>query len=116
MSEQNGSCFVISPIGAEDSETRRRSDQLYDYIITPVVDVLGFNPTRADKISESGDITVQIIDHLIKDDLVIADLSEHNPNVFYELAIRHVTNKPVILLMVVVLPAPLGPIKPTICP
>lgn len=99
MSEQSRSCFVISPIGADGSDTRRRSDHLFDYIITPAVDNLGFSPTRADKISESGDITVQIIDRLINDDLVIADLSERNPNVFYELAIRHVTNRPVILLI-----------------
>jgi len=44
-------------------------------------------------------ITTKIIDHIINAKLVIADLSGHNPNVFYELALRHATNKPVIQLL-----------------
>ena len=41
-------------------------------------------------------ITSQVIDHLLNDDLVIADLTYKNPNVSYELAIRHSVEKPVI--------------------
>lgn len=54
---------------------------------------------RADKLAEPGMITNQIIDRVTGSDLVIADLSERNPNVFYELAIRHVTRKPYIHLI-----------------
>ena len=90
-------CFVISPIGNKGSAIRTRSDDVLNYIISPVLETLGFAPPiRSDLIEEPGIITDQIVGHLIKDDLVIADLTEHNANVFYELAVRHMTKKPVI--------------------
>jgi len=90
-------CFVICPIGKENSKERQWSDDVLECIISPVVEKLGYNtPIRADRINESGIITRQIIELLIDSDLVIADLSWRNPNVFYELAIRHVTKKPCI--------------------
>lgn len=54
---------------------------------------------RADQISKSGLITTQIINQIIECPLVIADLTGANPNVFYELAIRHATGKPYIQLI-----------------
>ena len=51
---------------------------------------------RADKISTPGLITSQVIDHLVRAPLVIADLSFGNPNVFYELALRHASRKPTV--------------------
>lgn len=92
-------CFVISPIGDEGTDTRNRSDLLFNHIIRPVVEPRGYQPIRADMISEPGIITNQIINHLVNDELVIADLSDHNANVFYELAIRHAVRKPVIQII-----------------
>jgi len=92
-------CFVISPIGEEGSETRERSGKILNHIIKPVVKKIGYNPVRADEISEPGIITSQIIQHLIDDDLVIADLTGHNPNVFYELAVRHAIRQPVVQII-----------------
>ena len=89
-------CFVICPIGSPDSETRRRSDDLLDFIIQPVLKDLNVEVKRADLIGAPGDITVQIITELNKSDLIIADLTDKNPNVFYELAICHALKKPVI--------------------
>lgn len=54
---------------------------------------------RADKISEPGIITHQILQHIVDAPLVIADLTERNPNVFYELALRHAIRKPLIQLI-----------------
>jgi hypothetical protein len=51
---------------------------------------------RADKIMQPGMITKRVLEYLLKSRLVVADLSYHNPNVFYELAVRHATGKPVI--------------------
>jgi flagellar biosynthesis GTPase FlhF len=91
--------FVISPIGKPDSPERRRSNQILRYIIKPVVTELGYEAIRADDITSPGIITTQIIDHIIKDPLVIADLTDHNPNVMYELSLRHAIRKPVVQLI-----------------
>lgn len=102
MAEKNKkkTCFVIGPIGQPDSPTRIWADSLLKYIIIPVVSDCGYaEPLRADQISQPGLITMQIIKHLINDDLVIADLTEQNANVYYELAVRHVSRKPFIQLM-----------------
>lgn len=89
-------CFIISAIGPTDSEIRNQANITFDRIILPVAQKHGYLPIRADHISKPGMITQQIINFLIDSPLVIADLTWHNPNVFYELAIRHVTQKAVI--------------------
>ena len=100
MAEKGGKtkkkCFVISPIGEEGSEMRERSDKVLEHIIKPPVEECGYECMRADEISEPGIITSQIIQHLIDDDLVVADLTGRNPNVYYELAVRHVVRKPIV--------------------
>lgn len=92
-------CFVIAPIGESDSDTRKRSDQVLKHVIIPAVASLGYEAVRADQIEKPGIITSQVIQHIITDSLVIADLTEYNPNVFYELAIRHALRKPFIHLI-----------------
>ena len=92
-------CFVISPIGEDGSEERRRADKVLRYLISPPVRDSGYEPVRADMISEPGIITSQIIEHILESSIVIADMTGHNPNVFYELAIRQTIDKPVLLLM-----------------
>lgn len=92
-------CFVISPIGEATSEVRKRSDDVLRYIITPALAPLGYRVTRADEIDESGNIASQIIANIIQADLVVADLTQHNPNVFYELAVRHAVSSPYIQII-----------------
>jgi hypothetical protein len=87
-------CFVIAPIGKDGSETRKRSDKVLRHIIRPVARNLGLVAVRADEIAASGVITNQVIQKLIDSDIVVADLTENNPNVFYELAIRHALRRP----------------------
>jgi len=92
-------CFVIGPIGEEGTQTRRRADLVLKHIISPPVTECGYKPIRADRISEIGIITTQIIQHIAGDPMVVADLTERNPNVFYELALRHALQLPVIQIM-----------------
>lgn len=104
--EKEKLCFVIAPIGDEGSEIRHRSDQVLKHIITPAANECGYETVRADKISEPGMITSQVIQHLIEDTLVIADLTGRNPNVFYELAIRHAIKKSIVQIIQIGEPIP----------
>ena len=92
-------CFVICPIGSANSTERTRSDQLLKHIIEPVCSQAGYLALRADQFPDPGLITNQIIEQLVNADLVIADLTDRNPNVFYELGIRHCTGKPFIQII-----------------
>ncbi len=91
-------CFVVSPIGADGSPTRRRSDQVLKYVVEDVVARLGYSVVRADRIADAGRIDSQLLEHVVSADLVVADLSGANPNVFYELAVRHALAKPFVQL------------------
>ena len=80
-------CFYISPIGEEASERRQHADLFLGSIVEPALEEFNLKVVRADKIGKPGMITSQIIEHILKSRLVIADLSYHNPNVFYELCL-----------------------------
>lgn len=92
-------CFYITPIGSDDSEERRHSDLFLSSIVEPALEDFGLKVVRADKISNPGMITSQVIEYIHKSKLVIADLSFNNPNVFYELSFRHSFNSPTIHLI-----------------
>ncbi len=92
-------CFVICPIGEPNSETRIRSDKVLKHIIEAAAKDNGLVAVRSDLISAPGIITSQIIRHILNDRMVVADLSDHNANVFYELALRHAFRKPLVQLI-----------------
>lgn len=92
-------CFIVAPIGPVDSDTRKRSDQVFEYLLQPILEGLGYEAIRADMITHPGIITSQIIEHLVSDEMVIADLTGSNANVLYELAVRHTIRKPFIQIM-----------------
>lgn len=92
-------CFVIAPIGEDGSETRERSNTVFEEVIKDVAQDYGYDCKRADHIDEPGIITNQVIGHIVESELVVADLTNKNPNVFYELAVRHAHEKPVIQIL-----------------
>ena len=95
MGKENKTCFIIGPIGDPKSEIREWADKILKYVIAPALKKCGYeNPLRADQIAKSGMITFEIFQHLLFDDLVIADLTNRNANVYYELGIRHAARKP----------------------
>lgn len=87
---------MVSPIGDEGTEIRKRADQLFKYIISPVCEECDFKAVRVDQINKADSITQTIIDYLMKSDLVIADMTGHNPNAFYEMGYRASTGKPMV--------------------
>jgi hypothetical protein len=93
-------CFVISPLGDADSDIRRRSDQVFQYIIAPAAEANGLRAIRSDELSSPGMITNQVIQHILNDKILIADLTDRNANVFYELGLRHAFRKPVVQLLI----------------
>ena len=92
-------CFIICPLGEKQSETRSRSDKLLNHVLEPVLLRNDYDAVRADQIPKVGFITTQIINLVVESELVIADLTGSNPNVFYELALRHASQKPYIQLV-----------------
>ncbi|MGD0598774.1 MAG: hypothetical protein ABR988_03060 [Terriglobales bacterium] len=89
-------CFYITPIGEEASEERRHADFFMEYIVKPAVKEFNLEVVRADQMGKPGMIGKQVVEHILKARLVVADLSFHNPNVFYELCLRHTTRLPTV--------------------
>lgn len=81
--------FVAMPIKEIGSPEFLHFRALYDDVIQPSLQAAGYDSTRADDIQRTGAVTKDIIRRLAEADLVVADLSDLNPNVFYELGIRH---------------------------
>ncbi|MCG8087988.1 MAG: hypothetical protein JAZ13_20015 [Candidatus Thiodiazotropha taylori] len=89
-------CFVIGPIGKEGTDKRNKADILLEYIIKPAIESLDYYVFRADEVDDPGTISDRVILDTINSDLLIADLTSHNANAFYELGIRHSYGKPTI--------------------
>ena len=89
-------CFYIAPMGPPGTELLQRSERMFRHMVEPAVTQSGFNLLRTDYVTAVGSITADTVKHVVESDLVIADISGANPNVMYELGVRHTTRKPVI--------------------
>ncbi|MBH0345657.1 hypothetical protein BK731_00605 [Bacillus thuringiensis serovar muju] len=92
-------CFIITPIGDGKSDIRRAADGVIDAVIVPALIEIGLqedNIKVAHRMANLGSKNKQVITSILQADLVIANLTTLNPNVMYELAIRHAVRKPVI--------------------
>ncbi|WP_430455595.1 hypothetical protein [Rheinheimera sp.] len=91
-------CFVIMPIADMHGYEPNHFTRVYKHLIKPALVSRGFEVERADDHLESDYIVIGIVQKIIESDLVLCDLSGRNPNVMYELGIRHAFDKPVVLI------------------
>ena len=92
-------CFLIVPIGESGSKTRKRSDEVREWIVKPAAQAAGnLRTLRADDVGEPGQITAQAVQHCLRAKAAVADLTGGNPNVYYELSVRHGAQLPVVLI------------------
>jgi nucleoside 2-deoxyribosyltransferase len=89
--------FVIMPFRKE-TETDRNLQRMYQLAIKPALELEGYECIRADEIQEQGLVLEHIVQAIDSADVVIADLTNDNPNVMYELGLAHARSKPVIMI------------------
>lgn len=99
MPDTDGYAFFISRVGEKGSPERKRADEVYEYIVVPVLENHELPVVRADLDPTPGQVTAQIMRHLLESDVVIADLTGRNPNVYYELGVAHAFVKPVVIMV-----------------
>ena len=87
--------YVIMPYGGNDTEKVKEYNRIFRFMIHEAV--TAFDPAaevlRQDHTGEGGHIIRNVINNIADSDLVIADLSDKNWNVAYELGLRHVMRK-----------------------
>jgi hypothetical protein len=86
------SCFVMMPFAAP-------LGGYYDSIYKPAIEKAGLQPVRADAdIFGAGKIMDQVWSGIQRANVLVAELTSRNPNVFYELGLAHALRKPVVLV------------------
>jgi len=103
-------CFVDMPFGKKPdlaSGVEVDFDGIYESAIEPAIVEADLDPIRGDRERTGGIIHAPMFGRLLLSDFVIADLTLANPNVFYELGIRH-TARPftTILIFAAIHPLP----------
>ena len=97
MSDKKKTCFVITPIGDDNSDIRRHIDGIIDQVIEPAIGDK-YKIIVSHREYEIGSINDRIIRSIYESDLVIANLTNTNPNAMFELAIRYSFGKPAIVI------------------
>jgi hypothetical protein len=99
MEKLNIKCLVIMPFGID------HANSIYENWIRSAVEELKYREGititchRADKTNRPGEIIIHILENIAESEIVIADLTGQNPNVFYELGVRHTLSNNTILLV-----------------
>jgi len=94
MSPERPLCFVLMPFGVKKDPVTQAEinfDAIYEGAIRPGVEAAGLEPIRADEERTGGIIHKPMFERLLLCDYAVADLTLGNPNVFYELGVRHAT-------------------------
>lgn len=98
MAEKVKTCFVIMPISDGNPYEVGHFSRVYKHLIQPACAAAGIQVIRADDVKSTNYIAIDILQKVVKSDLVICDLSGRNPNVLYELGVRQAFDLPVVLI------------------
>lgn len=96
-------CFIVMPFGRDASE-QKWFRGWYEVVIRPAVIEAGYEPKLAAAEEQPGAINDEIRTHLALDSMVVVDLGgaepedDPNPNVMYELGIRHALGLPLVMM------------------
>ena len=91
-------CFVMMPFSDHLEYEQNHLSKVFNQIIKPAIMQAGYEPVRVDQNKISDQIIAKIIENIVECDMAICDLSTNNPNVLYELGLRHAFDKPVVLI------------------
>lgn len=103
MSDKKPTCFVAMPITTAPelialyANDENRFAHVLDHLFSPAVSKSGYDIIRP-ATTGADVIHATIIRNLEEADLVLCDISQHNPNVFFELGIRTALDRPVVLV------------------
>lgn len=89
-------CFVLMPFGDKPDPTGGPPipfDRIYETAIKPAIEDAGLVPIRADEERVAGIIHKAMFERLLLCEYAVADLTTANPNVFYELGVRHAARR-----------------------
>jgi hypothetical protein len=89
--EQTFRAFVLMPFDPE-------FDAVFNDLVKPALEEVGYDVKRADSLLNQQNILKDIVRGIAEADLVVADLTSLNANVFYELGISHTMQRPTVLL------------------
>jgi O-acetyl-ADP-ribose deacetylase (regulator of RNase III) len=91
MPAEGKTCFVIMPFGEKRDIDGKviDFDKVYQHLIKKSVESLEIPCTRCDEIAEAGWIHSKMFQHIYESDVAVIDITSLNPNVFYELGVRH---------------------------
>jgi O-acetyl-ADP-ribose deacetylase (regulator of RNase III) len=94
-------CFVIMPFGerADGAGGTIHFDRVYEELIDKAVSGLDLDVVRSDDIMRAGTIHLDMLRHIATAAVAIVDLTLLNPNVFYELGVRHALRPSVTVLI-----------------
>lgn len=100
MSADTPKCFVVMPFGKKPFKDGLFDfDKIYKTVMQRAIRLAGMEPIRADETDGNRPIHADMFKDLRDQPVVLADLSMHNPNVFYELGVRHVMSPSGTVLM-----------------
>jgi hypothetical protein len=102
--DRKRTCFVVMPFGEKNSPDGQDIDfdDIYRFFFRKAIDGIDgvdIECLRCDEIEESGSIHEKMFEHIYHSDVVVCDITTANPNVFYELGIRHALAKGVTVLI-----------------